>query len=246
MAKTTLKIRNLNQTYIRPSEGAGTTTLTVEDSRRQSFNLSAGRTVILPTTSIQAGDEYRIALRTTQVLTIQSSSTAEITRLQSAGYVTIMALVDAPTLATDWLVANGSEILTSTHTSSGANNTTADTYVDAAPTLALPPGDWEISSYIPIYVNNATGTALTQAGILTYAAIRDGANTVLRRSMGHFANAGLNPIMSNISVTVSVKVITTTSYKISYGWTNNSGINTVGTCQEYSIGSDTVITARRR
>jgi hypothetical protein len=89
---------------IRAAEGAGTTTLTVSDSAKQSFSLTADRTVVLPTTGIAAGDEYTINERGEDfALQIQSSGANNIAKVRG-GTVKLVALVSTPTAAADWQI----------------------------------------------------------------------------------------------------------------------------------------------
>lgn len=130
---------NLVGTNVRGSEGSGTTTLTISDDPVQVFNLSAARTVVLPTTGVVAGAEYIMVNRGDFLLTVQASSGTEISIANSAnnnasiaiGYVKLRALQNAPTAATHWLVEdvydNGSGSGSLTTTSGGATYT--NTYI---------------------------------------------------------------------------------------------------------------------
>jgi hypothetical protein len=99
---------------VRPSEGAGTTTLTRDDNKWQVFNLSAARTLVLPTTGIKAGDLYRIENISASDLTIQSSNLSALTLANGAnlegtfrsGYCILIALQDAPTTPAHWRITN--------------------------------------------------------------------------------------------------------------------------------------------
>lgn len=97
---------------IRASEGAGTTTLTVSDLRHQVFNLSASRTVQLPTTSVKAGEVWHLAGITNFDLVVNASNGNALTVANSAnmdatiqvGYVRVQALQDTPTTPAHWRV----------------------------------------------------------------------------------------------------------------------------------------------
>lgn len=99
---------------IRPSEGAGTTTLTVADSRRQVFNISAARTCVLPSAGIKAGDILVLENISAFDLTVQSSNTSEVTIANGcnqaatirSGFVELRALQDAPTTPAHWRVTD--------------------------------------------------------------------------------------------------------------------------------------------
>jgi len=91
---------------IRPAEGAGTTTLTDRDSRWQVFNLSAARTVVLPSDGA-AGDVWQISNSGAGTLTLQSSGLNTIASF-AAGSILVAALQAAPTSSSHWtLGANG-------------------------------------------------------------------------------------------------------------------------------------------
>jgi len=92
--------RQPNGANIRASEGAGTTTLTNRDSRWQVFNLSAARTVVLPSDG-SAGDVWQISNVGTGVLTLQSSGLNTIATF-TGGSALVSSLVAAPTSAAHW------------------------------------------------------------------------------------------------------------------------------------------------
>lgn len=102
---------------IRASEGAGTTTLGNTDDHYQVFNLSAGRTLSLPTTGILAGEVFFIENQTTSLLTIQASGGQELTTANSCnanasialGSVRLVALQATPTTAAQWYVSHVEE-----------------------------------------------------------------------------------------------------------------------------------------
>ncbi len=88
---------------VRGSEGSGTTTLTITDNPSQVFNLSAGRTVKLPTTSVLAGQIYTIANPNAFLLTIQASDASAVAK-SFGTVIQIMALSNTPVANTDWTV----------------------------------------------------------------------------------------------------------------------------------------------
>lgn len=116
---------------IRASEGAGTTTLTASDARRQLFNLSADRDCVLPTTTIVAGDIWTLENRTDFLLTVKSSAGTNLTISNShntfgkikIGVIKIMALQNAPTTPAHWLTLECFEDNVYTPTLAGVINT---------------------------------------------------------------------------------------------------------------------------
>lgn len=88
---------------VRASEGAGTTTLTSVDNREQVFDLTAGRTVVLPTTGVVKGDVWIMDNPNAFVLTVQASDASQIV-LAYGAKVEMVALVNTPVANTDWEV----------------------------------------------------------------------------------------------------------------------------------------------
>jgi hypothetical protein len=81
---------------------AGTTTLTIGSSQIQEFTGSTTQTVVLPTTSVPAGAEYKIINNSTGLVTVQSSSGAQVHVLASVTEAKFTALVATPTLPAHW------------------------------------------------------------------------------------------------------------------------------------------------
>ena len=114
---------------IRASEGAGTTTLVAgTDNPSQVFNLSASRTVVLPSTGVNAGDVWVLENRAAFDMIVQSSALTALTVANSAnqdatvqqGYVVLRALQALPTTPAHWLVEYVRDEAQYTGTTSGA------------------------------------------------------------------------------------------------------------------------------
>ena len=121
---------------VRGTEGAGTTTLTSLDNKWQVFNLSAARTVLLPTTNIRAGDVVQLDnISTAFDLSVQSSAGTAFTTANGAssvgiirsGFMSFLAKVDSPTTPAHWYVtaAHGSGTFSSTVVNGNWNTTPA-------------------------------------------------------------------------------------------------------------------------
>lgn len=116
---------------LRSSEGAGTTTLTSSDNYHQVFNLSAPRTVVLPSTGVVAGQVYTIENLGGSDLTIQSSGLNTIETIATgtnhpiAGRVVLRATQAAPTTAGHWRVLDVYDTGNYTTTPTGAVTNTA-------------------------------------------------------------------------------------------------------------------------
>jgi hypothetical protein len=92
---------------IRASEGAGTTTLVAADNHNQRFNLSADRTVVLPTTTVSQGDAWTVESPNAFTLLIQASDLTDITYAYGTKVV-LVALVNTPVTFSDWEVSSES------------------------------------------------------------------------------------------------------------------------------------------
>ncbi len=107
---------------IRASEGAGTTTLVSSDNTYQIFNLSANRTLVMPTTGVASGTVYRIVNDSAFTLTIEASDNSQITVL-AGGFVQLAALQSAPVDNGDWkMVEHNASLVISNPTTGGVLN----------------------------------------------------------------------------------------------------------------------------
>lgn len=90
-------------------EPGGTTpfTLTNAHKRIQTINLSADAVIKLPTTSIKAGERWRVNNRGTLTndCSIQASDASAIDVIRR-GHIELMALIDTPVASTDWTVVD--------------------------------------------------------------------------------------------------------------------------------------------
>jgi len=101
-----------DSTNIRVAEGLGTTVLSKSDSFKQLFNLTAARTVQLPSTSVIGGDFFRLENRTAFTLSVSASNGSLLTIANSCnqravvniGWLMLTALQDNPTTPAHWYV----------------------------------------------------------------------------------------------------------------------------------------------
>jgi len=99
---------------VRASAGSGTDTLTDADNREQIFNLSAARTVVLPSTGVVAGEYWFFENLGAFDLKVQASGGSALTVANGAnqdatirvGFVVLRALVTTPTTPANWSVVN--------------------------------------------------------------------------------------------------------------------------------------------
>lgn len=84
------------------TSAAGTTTLTISSNVIQEFTGTSTQTVILPTTSIVAGQRYTIINNSTGRVTVQSSAANTILQMEATTEATFTALTATPTTAAHW------------------------------------------------------------------------------------------------------------------------------------------------
>lgn len=77
--------------------------LTISNKRHQVINPAGAITIKLPTIGTVASDKWTITNRSSNIVSIQSSGGNAIDSI-AIGYITLIALVNAPTAAADWLV----------------------------------------------------------------------------------------------------------------------------------------------
>ena len=81
---------------------AGTTTLTIASTPIQEFTGTLTQTVVLPTTSISAGQQFMIINNSTGAVAVQSSSLAALHTIAPNTEAVFTALVATPTTAAHW------------------------------------------------------------------------------------------------------------------------------------------------
>jgi hypothetical protein len=95
---------NFIATAASTATAAGTTTLTVADAQVQVFTGTSTQTVKLPTTSIVAGQMYRIVNQSTGIVTVQSSGANTIGTVTAGTALDLIAAVATPTTAAHWQI----------------------------------------------------------------------------------------------------------------------------------------------
>jgi hypothetical protein len=76
--------------------------LTIASTQIQIFTGTTTQTVVLPSTSVVAGQSYVIINTSTGIVTVQSSGLNTITTVAAAGTLTFYAVAAAPTTAAGW------------------------------------------------------------------------------------------------------------------------------------------------
>ena len=86
---------------------AGTTTLLATSSNTQEFTGATTQTVVLPTTSVNAGQKFTFINNSTGIITIQSSGLNDIIAMEGGSKIVVTALVATPTTASNWDITVG-------------------------------------------------------------------------------------------------------------------------------------------
>lgn len=95
---------NLITTPASTVTAAGTTTLIIGSAQVQTFTGTTTQTVLLPTTSIVAGQMYRIVNQSTGIVTVQSSGANTVGTVTAGTTLDFVAAVATPTTAAHWQV----------------------------------------------------------------------------------------------------------------------------------------------
>ncbi len=221
---------------MRGSEGSGTTTLTISDNPHQIFNLSAGRTVKLPTTSVAAGAVYTMSNPNGYTLTIQASDASAITTI-SKGTLRLVALSATPVANTAWAVINPGPVLGRTdgvaipsgHLGQKITGTLSDVGASGTTnmgTIDLTPGVWMLYG----------GMALTFATLSAFnylkVAISDANNTLPDGQYFELATsgtAGLTDILIQPAPQLYVNISSNTTYYLNYSVSaSGTGLFSIG------------------
>ena len=81
---------------------AGTTTLTVASSQVQVFTGTSTQTLVLPTTSVAAGQSFTVINQSTGAVAVQSSNTNALISVPGGSWAVVYALTATPTTAAHW------------------------------------------------------------------------------------------------------------------------------------------------
>jgi hypothetical protein len=161
------------QANVRDSEGAGTTTLTSFDKRHQVFNLSASRTVVMPSAGILKGEKWILENRGAFDLVPQASNTTQIQNNNTTdnaasgsvgdptirvGMVVLEAMQDTPTTPAHWRVADVYE-------EGSIASTTAGAITTAVTMKYVRKGTSIVQNY-----NNTSGTASGSSDFIRFPA----------------------------------------------------------------------------
>lgn len=136
-----------NTANIRASEGTGTTTLTASDNPYQVFDLTADRTVQLPTTGVLQGAIYTMEERTGEFSLLVESSNGDDLSLVSGSSARFIALQNTPTTSSHWDISQDAPIVLRDSQTSVA--LAANDYTTVC-SLSIPPGRYLVSGQITL------------------------------------------------------------------------------------------------
>ena len=205
---------------VRGSEGAGTTVLSRTDSFWQIFNLTAARTVLLPSVGVKAGDQIRLDLRSLFTLTVQAANASQIAVMSTVGYGTWVALIDSPAASTDWL---------------SAGTFSSGTYT---PTLSLAANANTLSANVTQWMR--VGDIVTVSGLLSVNKPASG-SAAFSFSLPVAANVAMTQGMCGGVATDTGTVNTMPSWKVDGGSSTTTTVR-FGTSHSYTGNIDMVFT----
>lgn len=175
-------------TFATTLTSAGTTTLTAASRQVQEFTGTTTQTVRLPSAGIIAGQQFTIINNSTGLVTVQSSTAAQVHILAAGTESVFTALVATPTTAAHWedsffgtnfaagksLTVNNTLTLAGTDATSFTFPAASDTVVtlNAAQTLASK------TLTTPVINGTPTGTGVAVAGTANTLVLRDGSGTI--------------------------------------------------------------------
>lgn len=169
---------------------AGTTTLTVDSPEVQIFTGSTTQTVVLPTTSIVAGQRYTVINQSSGAVTVQTSNATTIITLLSGQSVVAMAVQATPTTSAHWalgaLAANAlraTASATSVALRDAQANLLADAFIATPTSTATAAGTTTLtidSSQVQVFTGTTTQTVL----LPTTSVVAGMAYTIVNNSTG--------------------------------------------------------------
>ena len=174
---------------------ASITTLTAASSPIQVFTGTTTHTVRLPSTGIIAGRQFTVINNSTGLLTMQTSTAAQIHVLASGTESILTALIDSPTTAAHWedsfiatnfaagkaLTVNNSLTLAGTDATTMTFPTTNAVIArtDAAQTFTGVQTMTSPALTTPVINGTPTGTGVAVAGTANTLVLRDGSGTIV-------------------------------------------------------------------
>jgi hypothetical protein len=216
-------VNNTLNGFTTTATAGGTTTLTVASTQIQEFTGTLTQTVVLPTTSIPAGAQYKIINNSTGAVAVQSSSLAAVHTIAPGTEAIFTALVATPTTAAHWedsffgtnFAAGKSLTVNNTLTLAGTDGTTmtfpssSGTVVTQGSALGTPAsGTLTNCTGLPASGLSATGTASSSTylrGDNTWSILPTSATYVATIGDGSATAITVSHNLNTRNVMVSVK-----------------------------------------
>jgi hypothetical protein len=218
-----LKTNAFIPSFTTTATAAGTTTLTVTSTEVQEFTGSSSQTLVLPTTSIVAGQRYTIFNNSSGGnITINASGGGNIMLLAGGLSVTLTAVVATPTTAANWQASPISSAGATASTFArrdGNANLLANAFIPSFTTTATAAGTTTLtvsSSQTQIFTGSlaqtvllpTTGVAAGQA----YTIISSSSGAVTVQSSGGNTVATINSNVTTITFTALQATPTTAAH----------------------------------
>lgn len=204
-ANKNLSANSFLQGFTTTATAGGTTTLTVASTQIQAFTGTLAQTVVLPSTSIVAGAQYRIVNNSTGAVTVQSSGLNTIVVLSGNTSGLFTALVATPTTAANWdgqyfgsIVANGKSLTVNNSLTFAGTDSTTMTFPGASDTVVT----------------------LAAAQTLTNKTISGASNTLTNIANASLTNSSITINGSAVSLGGSTTVTANTTNALTF---NNGG-----------------------
>lgn len=217
-----------NGANVRGSEGAGTTTLASTDNFWQVFNLSAGRTVVLPSAGITAGQRFVMENVGNGALTVQSSNTNQVGVVDSLySKLELVALINSPSTSAHWTtVLNYSQNIYAhgtTYNGGIAPTITGTGLVSVSYSQFIPyqlnDGSWRMTFNFYIIVSSSSRTTYTAT--INGVTFKNAANIAIS-GINDAATPAMTRASSNASTVIQNHLSNTTA---EYGFSGDVQLN---------------------
>ena len=123
---------------------------------------------------------------------------------------------------------NTSTVQQGTNSSSVTGSNSANTWTDiSGASLTLVSGTYLFSYYATIESQSVSGSTTPVQGCSSILAIRTSGNTLIDAVVGNYANLNITYNIEALSKSIVYTVSATTTYKLSFTYTQNSGSPTI-------------------
>jgi hypothetical protein len=141
-----------------------------------------------------------------------------------AGTNTITLPASTGTMAILGTIASSSTVYQASQTTATTGSTSASTYTDwGGGSITLPAGTYYISFYGVIEVQNVSGSGGPVQGIFSCLILADSSNNYIYGTSGNYVNLNTTYNIESMGNAFIYTVSSTTSYKLRFGYGQNSG-----------------------